>query len=54
MFDITGYPALADAEHIAVAFPDGQGGPNTFNAPWNVGTNVCPRERRRAAERDGR
>jgi polyhydroxybutyrate depolymerase len=42
MFDITGYPALADKEHIALAFPDGQGGPNTLTAPWNVGTNVCP------------
>ncbi len=42
MFDITGYPALADSEGIALAFPDGQGGPSTFNAPWNVGTNVCP------------
>ncbi|CAN5917235.1 PHB depolymerase family esterase [soil metagenome] len=42
MFDITGYAALADSEHIALAFPDGQGGPNSFGAPWNVGTNVCP------------
>jgi polyhydroxybutyrate depolymerase len=42
MFDITGYPALADQEHIALAFPDGQGGPNVLKAPWNVGSNVCP------------
>jgi polyhydroxybutyrate depolymerase len=42
MFDITGYPALADSEGIALVFPDGQGGPSTFNAPWNVGTNLCP------------
>lgn len=42
MFDITNYPALADSEGIALAFPDGQAGPNSFGAPWNVGTNVCP------------
>lgn len=42
MYDITGYKELADAEHIAVAFPDGQGGPLTALAPWNVGANVCP------------
>jgi len=42
MFGVTGYPALADSEHIALAFPDGQGGPNTLNPPWNVGKNVCP------------
>jgi poly(3-hydroxybutyrate) depolymerase len=41
MFDITHYAQLADSEHIAVAFPDGQGGPNTLGAPWNVGTNIC-------------
>ena len=41
MFDITGYPALADREHVAVAFPDGQAGPNSAGAPWNVGSNVC-------------
>jgi poly(3-hydroxybutyrate) depolymerase len=41
MFDITGYPALADQEQIALAFPDGQGGPDTFTAPWNVGPDVC-------------
>src|SRR4051794_32967359 len=42
MYDLTGYAALADREHIAVAFPDGQGGPNTLGAPWNVGSNLCP------------
>jgi polyhydroxybutyrate depolymerase len=42
MFDLTGYPALADSEGIALAFPDGQGGPDSFDAPWNVGANVCP------------
>jgi len=42
MFDVTEYAALADAEGIAVVFPDGQGGPNTNLAPWNVGTGVCP------------
>lgn len=42
MYDITGYPALADSEHIAVVFPDGQAGPNSLGAPWNVGTNICP------------
>ncbi|MDX2090918.1 MAG: PHB depolymerase family esterase [Kofleriaceae bacterium] len=39
MFDITRYARLADAEGIAVAFPDGQGG--TLGAPWNVGEGVC-------------
>ncbi|HEY5920861.1 MAG TPA: PHB depolymerase family esterase [Kofleriaceae bacterium] len=42
MFEVTGYPALADTEQIAVVFPDGQGGPNTLDPPWNVGTGVCP------------
>jgi polyhydroxybutyrate depolymerase len=42
MFDITGYTALADAEHIAVAFPDGQAGPDVYAPPWNVGSGVCP------------
>lgn len=42
MFDITKYPALAESEGIALAFPDGQGGPNTLKAPWNVGSNLCP------------
>lgn len=42
MFDVTGFAALADAEGIAVVFPDGQGGPDTLEAPWNVGTGLCP------------
>ncbi len=42
MYDVTQYAALADSEHIAVAFPDGQGGPDSLGAPWNVGANVCP------------
>lgn len=42
MHDITDYEALADAEGIALAFPDGQGGADTLGAPWNVGSNVCP------------
>lgn len=42
MYDMTGYPALADTEHIAVVFPDGQAGPSSLGAPWNVGDNVCP------------
>ena len=42
MYEITGYPALADSEHVALAFPDGQGGADSLDAPWNVGTNVCP------------
>ncbi|MBA3398019.1 MAG: hypothetical protein H0T89_35670 [Deltaproteobacteria bacterium] len=42
MHDITGYAALADTEQIALAFPDGQGGPNANKAPWNVGSDLCP------------
>lgn len=42
MYEVTGYPALADTEHIALAFPDGQSGPNSLGAPWNVGSNLCP------------
>ena len=42
MFDITGYVQLADREHIAVVFPDGEAGPNSLGAPWNVGTDICP------------
>jgi polyhydroxybutyrate depolymerase len=42
MYDVTKYAALADAEKIAVVFPDGQGGPDTTAAPWNVGAGVCP------------
>ncbi|MDB4954660.1 MAG: hypothetical protein JWO36_2229 [Myxococcales bacterium] len=41
MYDVTGYNTLADSEHIAVAYPDGEGGPNSNSAPWNVGSNVC-------------
>ena len=42
MYDITQYQALADRETIALAFPDGQGGPNSVLSPWNVGAGVCP------------
>src|SRR5205823_2933875 len=42
MYDGIGYPELADTEHVALAFPDGQNGPNSFLAPWNVGDNICP------------
>jgi polyhydroxybutyrate depolymerase len=42
MHEITEYAALAEAEGIAIAFPDGQGGPNSSGAPWNVGSGVCP------------
>jgi len=42
MHDITDYTAIADAEGVALAFPDGQGGPDTLGAPWNVGAGVCP------------
>jgi polyhydroxybutyrate depolymerase len=41
MVDITSYTQLADREHIAVVFPDGEAGPNSLGAPWNVGTDVC-------------
>jgi len=44
MYDITQYNLLADAEGIAVAFPDGEGGPDSLTAPWNVanaGQTVC-------------
>nr|HEX4315817.1 PHB depolymerase family esterase [Kofleriaceae bacterium] len=44
MVDITQYEALADREGIAVVFPDGEGGPNSFGDPWNVknaGQTVC-------------
>ena len=39
---ITTYTALADSEGFALAFPDGQGGPDSTDAPWNVGDNTCP------------
>jgi hypothetical protein len=42
MYDFTGYPALADTDHIALAFPDGESGPDSVAAPWNVGSDVCP------------
>ncbi len=42
MYNATSYAALADNEGIAVVFPDGESGPNSLGAPWNVGTGVCP------------
>jgi polyhydroxybutyrate depolymerase len=42
MDSITEYQALADSEGIALAFPDGQGGPDSLGAPWNVGSDLCP------------
>ncbi|MBX3156639.1 MAG: dienelactone hydrolase family protein [Deltaproteobacteria bacterium] len=42
MVDATRYTALADDEGIALVFPDGQGGPDSLDAPWNVGAGVCP------------
>jgi polyhydroxybutyrate depolymerase len=44
MHDITQYTALADTEGIALAFPDGLGGPDAFASPWNVespGQTLC-------------
>jgi polyhydroxybutyrate depolymerase len=44
MYDITQYAALADSEGIAVAFPDGEGGADSLDSPWNVenpGQVVC-------------
>jgi polyhydroxybutyrate depolymerase len=44
MYDITQYTALADAQGIGVAFPDGEGGPDALASPWNVanaGQSVC-------------
>jgi polyhydroxybutyrate depolymerase len=44
MYDITQYAALADSEGIALAFPDGETGPDSLGAPWNVkdaGQTVC-------------
>ena len=44
MSDITEYSMLADSEGIALAFPDGQGGPDSLGDPWNVknaGQTVC-------------
>jgi len=42
MVAITQFTALADTEGFGVAFPDGQSGPNSIDAPWNVGANTCP------------
>ncbi|HEX3346043.1 MAG TPA: PHB depolymerase family esterase [Polyangiaceae bacterium] len=42
MYEITQYTALADSKGIGVAFPDGQSGPGSIDAPWNVGANTCP------------
>jgi polyhydroxybutyrate depolymerase len=36
MESITEYTAIADAEGIGVAFPDGEGGPNSLKAPWSI------------------
>jgi polyhydroxybutyrate depolymerase len=41
MQTITRYTDLADRDGFAVVFPDGQGGPDSYDAPWNVGQNVC-------------
>jgi polyhydroxybutyrate depolymerase len=41
MHDITEYSALADQEGFAVVFPDGESGPNSLGAPWNVGDGNC-------------
>jgi polyhydroxybutyrate depolymerase len=44
MYDLTQYAALADSEGIALAFPDGEGGPDSLDSPWNVenpGQVVC-------------
>jgi len=44
MYDITRYSDLADQEGIAVVFPDGEAGPLSTGAPWNVkdpGQDVC-------------
>jgi len=42
MVDLTRFAALADVERFAVVFPDGQAGPSSTGAPWNVGIDVCP------------
>ena len=43
MFDVTGYPAKADAEGFVVAFPTGETGDMgpLLPGPWNVGSGVC-------------
>ena len=42
MYDVTDYTSIADGYHVALAFPDGESGPNSASAPWNVGDDVCP------------
>jgi polyhydroxybutyrate depolymerase len=42
MISLTGYNAIADSDHVAVVYPDGEGGPNSLLSPWNVGSDVCP------------
>jgi polyhydroxybutyrate depolymerase len=42
MESVTKYAELADREGIVLVFPDGQGGPDSTDAPWNVGAHVCP------------
>jgi len=42
MISLTGYESIADSDHVAVVFPDGEGGPNSLVSPWNVGSDVCP------------
>jgi polyhydroxybutyrate depolymerase len=42
MVSLTDYQAIADSDGVAVVFPDGEGGPNSVGAPWNVGSAVCP------------
>ncbi|HEX4449225.1 MAG TPA: PHB depolymerase family esterase [Kofleriaceae bacterium] len=42
MVSLTDYTAIADADNVAVVFPDGEGGPDSLGAPWNVGSDVCP------------
>ncbi len=41
METITQYTTLADTEGFALVFPDGEGGPNSLGAPWNVGAGNC-------------
>lgn len=39
---VTRWAELAQAEGVAVVFPDGDAGPDAFGPPWNIGTDVCP------------
>jgi polyhydroxybutyrate depolymerase len=39
MQDVTGWDAVADREHFAVVYPDGDQG--LLGGPWNVGAGVC-------------